>query len=125
MKFAAFLFLCCFLFGCGQSPDFYVTESGTQNILAIKPVAVIKVNPTTGTTATLFQFDGTESYDRYGNPVAAWQWDFGDGKTAQGKYVSHRFISSNLYYTKLFVLDNLGVFDWTEVGIEVEPRIER
>lgn len=63
----------------------------------------------------------TASRDQYGNPVAAYQWDFGDGSLGEGKLVSHRFRTPGSYRVRLFVIDKVGIFGWTEVNVVVEP----
>jgi len=50
-------------------------------------------------------FDGSASKDRDGS-VVSFQWDFGDGGTARGAKVSHRFTKPGNYPVRLAVTDN-------------------
>ncbi len=50
------------------------------------------------------QFSADESNDR-DDDTLTYKWDFGDGETAEGLYVSHRFSKSGLYTVTLTVSD--------------------
>ena len=52
-------------------------------------------------------FDASESYDNDGT-IIRYEWDFGDGNTAEGKTVTHTYIEENEYIVTLTVTDNLG-----------------
>ncbi len=45
------------------------------------------------------------------NPVFSWQWDFGDGNSAQGQNNNHAYVSSGAYTVKLVVTDSNGCTD--------------
>jgi len=47
--------------------------------LFAEPFAVIDANPKEGLAPLTVQFDGSESYDTYGDPLTSYMWDFGDG----------------------------------------------
>ena len=49
-------------------------------------------------------FSGAASTDEDGK-VTAWAWDFGDGTTADGERVEHRFTKPGTYFVKLVATD--------------------
>ncbi|MBU0759622.1 MAG: PKD domain-containing protein [Candidatus Omnitrophica bacterium] len=53
-------------------------------------------------------FDAASSYDTDGDTIT-YTWDFGDGKTAEGKAVSHKFEKGGAYKVKLTVNDGSGM----------------
>ncbi|MBV6511749.1 MAG: hypothetical protein FMNOHCHN_01233 [Ignavibacteriaceae bacterium] len=66
-------------------------------------------------------FDGGGSKDSDGS-VARYLWNFGDGKSAEGKTVTHVFEKSGTYLVSLKVFDNSGheeAFDMDEAVITV------
>ena len=56
----------------------------------------------------IIQFDGSGSKDADGDKLK-YVWNFGDGKTAIGKEVSHTYSSSGTYIVKLTVNDGVGL----------------
>ena len=50
-------------------------------------------------------FDGSESID-FDGEIGDYLWDFGDGSTARGEKVTHRYIKSGVYSVSLTVKDN-------------------
>ena len=88
------------------------TSSGsasTSSMLSVggnrAPVAQFKVDPLVGVTQTVFTFDATGSSDQDGT-ISGYGWDFGDGQTAGGKKVTHKFNSAGKFNVKLTVTDN-------------------
>lgn len=77
------------------------------------PNAKFTAKPDTGAPPLEVDFDATESTDPDGS-IASYEWDFGDGKTAQGKQVTHTFTydfnnkTEKEYSVKLIVTDNDG-----------------
>ena len=63
------------------------------------PVAVIKAPKAVPVTDTV-TFDGSGSYMKDGK-LTAWQWDFGDGQTASGATVTHRYAAPGNYAVAL------------------------
>lgn len=53
-------------------------------------------------------FDASGSYDTDGD-VITYTWDFGDGQTAKGKAVSHKFEKGGTYKVNLVVEDGSGM----------------
>lgn len=69
------------------------------------PVAEFTFSPTTPLVNQLVSFDGTGSYDPDGS-ISQYQWDFGDGASASGATVSHRYQAPGSYQVALTVRDN-------------------
>jgi hypothetical protein len=63
------------------------------------------VSPPSGDTSTNFQFDASPSRDPDGK-VTRFLWGFGDGKTASGMVVQHRFSNGGTFVVSLTVADN-------------------
>jgi PKD repeat protein len=55
-------------------------------------------------TGTGYSFEGWS----YNGQVDSWNWDFGDGTTATGQYVSHTFTSPNDIYTVCLTTTGTG-----------------
>jgi chitodextrinase len=51
--------------------------------------------------------DGSKSVDLDG-AIIAYDWDFGDGTTGEGRYVTHTYTSKGIYNVTLVVTDNSG-----------------
>jgi PKD repeat protein len=69
------------------------------------PIAAFKFDPGIGVLATNFNFDASASSDEDGN-VINYGWDFGDGQSASGKKVSHKFNRPGTFNVKMTVTDN-------------------
>ncbi|MCB9799654.1 MAG: PKD domain-containing protein [Candidatus Omnitrophica bacterium] len=52
-------------------------------------------------------FDGSKSYD-LNNDQLSYRWDFGDGMSAEGRRVEHRYEQGGQYTARLTVDDNFG-----------------
>jgi len=72
----------------------------------------------------LLPFNGSESYDLDGT-IVSYRWNFGDGTTAEGKVVSHRFRGAQneptIYIVTLTVGDNKGATATDTVSVTVKP----
>ncbi|MEM1564180.1 MAG: PKD domain-containing protein, partial [Candidatus Bathyarchaeia archaeon] len=62
------------------------------------------VNPIIGQIAT---FDASSSYDPDGT-IVSYNWNFGDGYTAEGAIVTHSYVEEGNYKVTLTVVDNDG-----------------
>lgn len=82
------------------------------------PVAAITVSPTSGTTATVFTFNGSGSTDSDGT-IASFSWNFGDGATASGSTATHQYSTAGTYNVALTVTDNLGASGVTNFTLAV------
>jgi len=54
------------------------------------PVAAFRVSPESGELPALVTFDASDSLSREGDLIS-YRWDFGDGRTGEGRVVEHRF----------------------------------
>ena len=70
------------------------------------PVAVIQ-SQALALRATMVPFDGSASFDPDGR-VVGWDWDFGDGYTAEGPIVQHPFLTRGTFDVVLTVSDQMG-----------------
>lgn len=66
-------------------------------------------------------FNGSRSID-YDGEIVSYRWDFGDGDTATGIQVRHRFEAVGYFSTCLRVTDNEGAFSRSCVGVNVLAR---
>ncbi len=72
-----------------------------------RPVAVIQADPSAGTPPLTVQFDGSGSFAVSGD-IVRWDWDFGDGNTAEGETTQHTFLNPGEYMSMLTVEDGTG-----------------
>ncbi len=89
------------------------------------PTAVLSVNPGYGSTATIFELDGSGSYDDE-DPLSALmlRWDFdGDGTWDTGwdlqKTVDHQYSVEGTYNVKMEIKDTEGLTDDVVQSISV------
>src|SRR5262249_137768 len=72
------------------------------------PIARFTVTPAEGDTPINYTFNGSNSSDPDGT-VKSYDWDFGDGKSASGTIVTHKFTDANTFGVTLTVTDNSGL----------------
>ena len=70
------------------------------------PPVAISNGPYHGNVNEEITFDGSKSKDD--GSVVSWQWDFGDGSTANGKIVKHSYEKRGIYTVTLTVKDDSG-----------------
>ncbi len=92
----------------------------SDEVTAALPVAAIGVDRAVGNLSTVFSF-GSISSDPDGR-IVGWRWDFGDGQTAPGANVTHRYAGRGNFTVNLTVRDNSGGVATTSVGVRVENR---
>jgi large repetitive protein len=82
-----------------------LSNSRTEKVrfidVAGKPVAVAGADVTVCATESVL-FDGSASYGR-GSEIVRYLWDFGDGNTAEGVTVTHRYAEPGVYTARLTV----------------------
>jgi PKD repeat protein len=71
------------------------------------PVAAFGVSPGVPRHGAAATFNGGSSHE-LGGKIKAWAWKFGDGHTAAGAKVSHRFAKAGTYKVTLTVTDAAG-----------------
>lgn len=100
----------------GASSSATVTVKITEPNAA--PVAVFSAVPSTVVPHEDVQFDASGSRDGDGW-ITSYQWDFGDGATADGPSVIHQFAAAGTYSVILRVVDNDGAIDTFQADILV------
>jgi len=88
-------------------------------LLAIPPVARIDAPQLHVTATQVVTFDGSGSTDADGG-VVAYAWDFGDGATSTGSYVTHAWSAGGLFDVTLTVRDNSYETNSTTVQVSVD-----
>ncbi|MFW6119022.1 MAG: PKD domain-containing protein [Planctomycetota bacterium] len=88
------------------------------------PVASITANPTSGTAPLEVAFDGSASSDSDGS-IASYQWDLGDGTTADTVSPQHTYEAAGTYQVTLTVTDDDGATESDSATITVEDAANR
>ena len=100
----------------GPNSDLYYADISTNKITELRydpgtnqpPVAKAVVDPTaSGDLSTNFRFDASASFDTEGDPLT-FAWAFGDGTTATGAVVTHRYDHHADFTATVTVSDNHG-----------------
>jgi len=79
----------------------------------LPPVAIATADKTEGPAPLTVQFDGSQSYDPEGKPIAEYYWDFGDGTAGSFAAVPppHTYLFAGVYnVVALTVSDERGAF---------------
>ncbi|MCX7973672.1 MAG: PKD domain-containing protein, partial [Candidatus Aminicenantes bacterium] len=82
------------------------------------PVADFTFSPITGLFPLDVTFDASASYDPDG-VIVTYEWSFGDGATANGKIVKHRYSTWGVFNVKLIVYDDNGASATKTKSLEV------
>lgn len=93
-----------------------------SNVLNTAPVAALAVSTVSGTTPLVVDFDGGFSFDQDGT-IAFYSWNFGDGSTATGAYVSKTYNTAGAYTASLTVTDNDGATSTKSISIAATAPI--
>lgn len=72
-----------------------------------EPKVIFSVSDNSVNVGESVTFDASESYD-YDGEIISYDWDFGDGQTAQGVTVEHAFQTDSIFNVKLTLTDNDG-----------------
>lgn len=78
-------------------------------------------SPSSGFVDESITFDGSNSRDDDGS-ITTYEWDFGDGKTEQGKIVTHTFNPNKNYNVTLTVTDNEGAKNSITRSISIKEK---
>ncbi len=71
------------------------------------PVANFNFSPSDPIVGGIVSFDASSSSDPDGS-ITSYAWNFGDGSTGSGQFVTHAFAASGTYSVTLTVTDNEG-----------------
>ena len=78
------------------------------------PRAVFNTDIQAGTVPLVVNFNASGSHDADGG-IVQYSWQFGDGETEEGIYVSHTYVQPGQYTSQLTVTDTDGATDTTSV----------
>lgn len=95
------------------------TTSTVKNINNVKLSWEIKSSYSASPKQVVL-FDAGNTMDPRGGEIL-FQWDFGDGVMARGELVSHAFVTSGIYFVKVFATSTAGTVGSEEVKILVAP----
>lgn len=88
-----------------------LTSSVSVTLTAIPtnnpPVANFSFSPSNPIVGDIVSFDASSSSDSDGS-ITSYAWNFGDGNTDSGQFVTHAFAASGTYSVTLTVTDNEG-----------------
>ncbi len=97
------------------------TASNTVTVgTAPQPVAVIAYSPASPAVNQLVNFDATQSTVPPGRTITAYEWAFGDGQTATGPRVDHRYNTAGDYTVILTVVDSSNNRNSANVRVTVK-----
>ncbi|MCJ7582443.1 MAG: PKD domain-containing protein [Candidatus Aminicenantes bacterium] len=95
-------------------------SSATTTIqISDKIVASFTANPPKGVPPLKVIFDASLSKPTNGASIVSYEWDFGDGKSANGKIVNNTYLYGGKYTTTLKITDNQGYIASTTKIISV------
>jgi parallel beta-helix repeat protein len=83
------------------------------------PVASFSWSPSVPEVDELVTFDASASMPN-GGEIVSYEWDFGDGKYASGKTVTHQYSFAGNYTVTLNVTDSEGLWDIEQKQIQVK-----
>jgi PKD repeat protein/pimeloyl-ACP methyl ester carboxylesterase len=86
------------------------------------PVASFMYSPEKPLVGEQITFDASSSYDPDGT-IVKYEWDFGDGNSAEGKVVTHAYTEVGNYTVNLTVTDNDGLTNSLSKVVEVKPLV--
>jgi len=79
-----------------------------ENQPPVPPVASFTYSPQNPVVGEQITFDASSSYDTDGQ-IVSYNWDFGDGNTAEGQVVNHACTGPGDYSVSVSVIDNDGL----------------
>ena len=103
----------------GQDAD---TASVQVSSLPNQPPRAVIEGPTQGLVGAVLNFNGSSSSDPDGH-IGSYQWNFGDGATAGGVNVSHKYGQAGNYNVVLTVTDDRGGSDTSTYTVRIEPVV--
>jgi chitodextrinase len=91
---------------------------GLEEALPPPPIADFTWSPSEPKVGDIVTFNASSST---GGTIAAYEWDFGDGRTANGEIVNYIYSEDGTYLVSLKVTDSLGLSDTEQKQIQIEP----
>lgn len=88
----------------GNNPELAADVSIKINYL---PIAIFTYSPKYPEVGEEITFNASPSYDPDGGALS-YEWDFGDGDTAEGEYTTHVYSETGGYIVSLYVIDDEG-----------------
>lgn len=85
------------------------------------PKGSYTIDPPTGSLSTVLTFDASGSTDPENN-ISSYKWEFGDGASAQGKKVTHKYATVGAFAAVLRVTDSQQGYTLVEKEIEVSKN---
>ncbi|MCX6579253.1 MAG: PKD domain-containing protein [Candidatus Aminicenantes bacterium] len=86
-----------------------------------KPTASFVSSPANPLVGQTVYFDASGSSDPDGS-IVGYQWNLGDGSTASGVSINHRYTNAGAYTIQLVVTDNNGKTDSTDKSVIVSDN---
>ncbi len=86
------------------------------------PLAIIKYEPEEPSAGEKITFNASQSHDPYG-AIIGYDWDFGDGTTAEGSLVEHAYSEGGVFTVNLTVIDDDGAknFNFSKIQVNKLP----
>ncbi|RLC79204.1 MAG: hypothetical protein DRJ03_23935 [Chloroflexi bacterium] len=82
------------------------------------PVPVVTYEPLDPYVGEVITFDASKSYDPDGT-IVSYEWDFGDGSTANGSVVTHAYKKSGTFTVTLTLTDDDGQVSTVTLDVKV------
>jgi PKD repeat protein len=111
-----------FLVTLTMTDAFGRSASKTQTITVsagLNPTAVFTTSPSNPVPNSDIFFNAVQSRPAPGYTIRSYRWDFGDGTSASGVQVSHRYANPGSYTVTLVVTDDVGRVGTTTQGVSV------
>jgi PKD repeat protein len=102
-----------------SSVPYDLTGTGIKYEATQPPVASFVYSPEEPVVGEEITFDASSSYDPDGT-VVKYEWDFGDGNTAEGVEVTHTYAEAGEYTVTLTITDNDGLTGSAELSFIVK-----
>ncbi len=103
------------LTGCPQSLPWFQDDDGPDQEEPNEPPTADAGGNIFGIVGQAVTFDGSASEDPDAGDELTYEWDFGDGETAEGETVEHTYSTTDLYTVSLTVTDKRDESDTHEV----------
>ncbi|MCX6258477.1 MAG: PKD domain-containing protein [Bacteroidia bacterium] len=82
--------------------------SQINDVNIILPVVKCKHHPKGGCVPVTIDFAGISGYNSSCDSIVTWSWDFDDGNTGTGQYITHTYQDTGVFYVKLTAITGNG-----------------